>query len=849
MKTIYSKLLILTLLSVFLLTTSCGSVHILTRVKTIPLDYAVNFGCEPMMTPRTDLNREPWIVFSDREENQTNTRRNGGRTTAIDVDFLTPFLVIGSRGDQLRLVRYTPDVLNDNGRINRRNAEHYGWIERSRLLLNQQSVTNITDGRHVKMLTTFGNSVLFDEPEQFITEDSIRLFSDLAMRTQIGVIAPHSIVYPLKLSPNGSSMLIASTPFISPETVEDDILGWIDYSQLKNIGTGLHVNLNTVPPHARRLFVNDNEEVFLTDHILSANRRLFQQEAVLRYTPALSYSIRDSLVAFRAHVALPVFDYSRNFIFNVDGNQIARSAFEEITDDLQRINISFVFDGTAHTIEQFPQIVNALQNLQPLFEQSSNGFVFQFNTVMNFNANGTLSRPYSTDFTSDFTQVINLLSDKAADRENFQNPRTPLPPWAALHRAVANFDRYPTATNLIVLVGDRGAVNVGLDASFLNRIHRNNCRIIGFQVYAGDGDAYNDFVLGINQMITAYSDKMLESRRAVLTSPEQVRRENRFTFANENDNYTGFRLDFPDNSITQGALFFPPRGERLPMEVLVNNVDSIVQQIKQDNDAITGHLSRAFRMAGNNRTVFDSLFVRNHGLASETPARSLLNNFVEEVPTWYTPSAIIVLDSWQNSQIGYRLLLSELEMNELRDFIASLSEREVEFIEDRAASRRQNRRRQCPCCAAGDLFDELEREKLGLSTPTYTPIAIETEEAITAAPPSGNFANTRPIRRHLRRTFVNPINEQNSLCRQRFSPNPQRLTLAEAQRRITGAPTATPMLQTIRIRDLRNRRIVTDQMLERLVNHYQEMLEKLDKAEEFEMNGRRYFWVGSELLP
>jgi hypothetical protein len=841
---LHKKLIIALLPIILLFAVSCGSVHRLTRVKTIPIDHSVNFGDEPVMTRRTELNRQPWVVFSDREQSQTNTTA-GGRIRAREVDFLDPFLVIGSRGEHLRLIRYTPDIL-DNGRLDFRNAEYYGWIHRSHLLLNRQSVINMQDGRVSRMLTTFGDAVLIDEPERFIAEGAIKLFRDLELTSQAGVIPPHSIVYPLKRSPAGSAVLIAATPDINPDAPADNILGWICSSLIKNIGTRLHVNLPTLPIRKRYFLVNQREEVFLTDNLLQANELLSRQYASLRYAPVFSYSVRDSLAAFRTHLPVPVFDHSRNFIFNVDGNQISYAELGRITDELQRINISFVFDGTEHTINQFPQIVNALQNLQPLFEQPDDRFVYQFNTVMTFDANGTRNSPLSTNFTSDFAQVVNFLSDKAAQRENLEAEQTPQTSWAALQRAVANFDRHRNAVNLIVLIGDRRGANLELSEAFMSRIHRNNCRIIGFQVYAGEGNDYNNFILDIHQMIRTYADEMKESRRAILVSPEQIRRENQFTPTGENDN--GFRLDFPDNSITQGALFFPSKGEYLSLGVLINSVDSIIGEIRQDNDAVAGHLRQAFRMTGNNRTVFDSLFVKNRQLnANETPSRSLLGKFADETPGWYMPSGIIVINNTENDEMGYRLLLSELEMNELREFIASLSEMEVDFIEDRAA-RRQNRNRRRCCCTDGDLFDELTR--ISRASLTYVPdAAAEGEEIAVAPPPRGDFANTRPVRRHLQRTLRDAVREQNRLCRQQSNNRHRPLTLAEAQRRIIGAPTATPFLHTIRIRDLRNRRLVTDEMLDGLITYYKEMAEKLDKAQEFESNGRRYFWVDREWLP
>ncbi len=92
-------------------------------------------------------------------------------------------------------------------------------------------------------------------------------------------------------------------------------------------------------------------------------------------------------------------------------------------------------------------------------------------------------------------------------------------------------------------------------------------------------------------------------------------------------------------------------------------------------------MSKAFRSVGNNRTKFDSLFVRNFGIdTTRIPKKDLIKNFVEEPPGWYVPSKIVVLNDSVNKSLDYRLMLSEQEMKELKEFVSALSEQEVDYI-------------------------------------------------------------------------------------------------------------------------------------------------------------------------
>lgn len=836
-----NKPLIPILLGVLLLISSCGPVHRFTRVKKTPREYSLNYCGEDTKAPKTDLNKEPWIVYSDRAENQTYNNA-GGKVKAKDVDYLDPFLVIGTKnkGEYLKLINYTPDILK-NGKLDYKKAEYYGWIHKSKLLLNQQSVTDINSGKKNKMLAVFADTLSINEPEKYFAVDSLKLYKDLDQKSQAGTISPYSVIYQLKQSTDGTMTLVAKKPYIKAETVKEDVLGWVDNSLIKDIGTGLHVNLQTIPLEAKHFFINKSEEIPVTEDISDVSRMLCEQYKTIRFNPVSSYSTKDSLVAFRTRMALPVFDYSNNYIFNVNGNQISHKQFRNIAKGLKKINISFVFDGGDQTIAQFPQIVNALQNLQPLFEQSDEYYTYQFNCVMTFDETGKIFHPLHTGLTSDYSEIVNFLSDKANMKDKLRAIKLPRNSWPALRKAVECFDKHRDATNLIVLIGDKRLTNSGIDSTFTNRILKNNCRIVGFQVYAGEGDDYNNFVLDIEDMINSYADGMIKTKRNILVSPEQIKRINYYEQVGELKN--SYRLDFPANSITQGALFFPQKNESLPMEILTNNVDTIIQQIKQDNNSITQYMSKAFRSVGNNRTRFDSLFIQNFGIDTlRIPQKKLIGSFVQETPGWYMPSKIIVLNDSVNKVQDYRLMLSEAEMKELKEFVAALSEKEVDFIYQQNKKEDQKRK---PCnCPEDDLFRELEKEKAeALANDTI----IGKEELYVRIVGPREYASTKRVRKHLAKTLLKPI-KYCKLCKENDSKLKQ-LTLAEAQYRITGCPTSNNVLNAIRIKDLKDKKVVPDEMLDGLVTYYKKMKKELDKAEQFESNGEIYYWVDRKLLP
>lgn len=802
---------------------SCGPVHRFTRVKKIPREYSLNYCIGEVKAPRTDVNKNPWIVFSDREKNPTYNNA-GGKVKLKETDYLDPFLVIKKKGDYLRLIKYTPDVVK-NGKLDYKKAEYYGWMHKSNLLLTQQSVTDIASGKKNKMLVMIGDTVFLNTPADYFIQDSLKTYRDLHQKSQANRVAPYSIVYQLKKeeSEKNKKILIAQKPYLEAETIQDDVLGWVDQSFISNIGTGLHVNVKSIPVDSIQFIEKQGENLLVTDDMVAFANSIKSKHQNLQYNPVSSYCEQDTLAAFKTRTILPLFDLSDNYIFNVKGGQISHERFRSIARNLKNINVSFVFEGRNQTISSFPQIINALQQLQPIFEQD-NSYNYLFNCVLTFDDSDKAIRPESTDLTSNYAEVINYLSDMAG--KNLK-PIKMLQPWAGLRRAVEILEYQAEATNLIVLIGEQGHTNESIDSRLIDKLIKNNCRIVGFQLYAGEGDAYNNFVLDIEQLILSYANNMIHNKQDILVSPGQIKHANYFTEVGEVKN--GYRLDFPENSITQGALFFPQKKEFLPMETLSNNVDTVIQQIKSDNENIIDCMTKAFHTTGNNRTKFDSIFIKNQGLDStRTPARKLATAFIRENPGWYLPSKVVLLHDSINRSVDYHLMLSELEVNELKEFITSLSAVELEFLYQEEGKNITKKRCDCP---EDDLFVQ----------PNTEMTAVENDSL------PREYADTRKARRYLYNRFMKTM-KQCKVCKERGSKL-KSMTLAEAQQRITGCPTSTEMLKKIRLKDIKKKKKVPDKMLDELINYYKNKVKNLDKAEQFESNGEPYYWIDRKLLP
>nr|WP_310506590.1 type VI secretion system protein TssR domain-containing protein [Bacteroides thetaiotaomicron] len=126
--------------------------------------------------------------------------------------------------------------------------------------------------------------------------------------------------------------------------------------------------------------------------------------------------------------------------------------------------------------------------------------------------------------------------------------------------------------------------------------------MIGFQLYGGEPDNFNNFVLQIGNMIDCSAPRISRKKRELIVYPEQIRNENEYAEVNHNT----YCLDFPNRSMTQGWLVFPQKNESLELEGLTTAVDSMLIQVKFDNTLLSNSLARAFDEVGTHRYRTDS---------------------------------------------------------------------------------------------------------------------------------------------------------------------------------------------------------------------------------------------------
>lgn len=78
----------------------------------------------------------------------------------------------------------------------------------------------------------------------------------------------------------------------------------------------------------------------------------------------------------------------------------------------------FVVEGNELAVKQFPEVVNVIQGLQPMFADPADGFDYKFGSVLAFNEKGNSENP-EVDLTNDYMQVLDFCLPKAIMQNNW----------------------------------------------------------------------------------------------------------------------------------------------------------------------------------------------------------------------------------------------------------------------------------------------------------------------------------------------------------------------------------------------------------------------------------------------
>lgn len=803
---------------------ACGPVHRFTRVKNVPREHVRNYSVEGVKAPRSLslLKHTPWIVFAN--EAGTTSLSPSGKNEMQQVEYMDAFLVIKRKGDWLKLIQYNPAILK-NGKLKAwKQAKYCGWMNRNDLLLTRSGVTDVMTGFKNKQAVMLCDTIALTNPGSYFATDSVKLFKDTDLTQEVGKIPFYSVVYPYQTSADKGCTLVANTPQLDADSIGQASIGWIDNRLLATLGQQLHVDVASLPDHVLRF--KDREGRDTLQRNLS-DLSFADTPLTVRYSPVLSYRRNDTAFCFRTDIPLPVIDKRESYVLNVNGHPIYYGTFKnKIEKELQRINLLFVLEGKEHTIRRFPSVVNAIQGLQSQLVNDES-FSFRFGAVLTFNEPGNQEDPICK-LTPDYMELLDFLSGKARNAEQLKPVYGRFGSWSGLRIGVEQFNNCPDETNILVVIGDKGFNSEWADSTLVNRLVENNCRLLGFQLYGGAPDNFNNFVLQIGNMIDCSAPRISRKKRELIVYPEQIRNENEYAEVNRNT----YCLNFPNQSMTQGWLVFPQKNESLELEGLTAAVDSMLLQVKFDNTLLSNSLARAFDEVGTHRYKADSTLVKYYGIRQPS-VQPLLSVLPGVELGWRLPAQPVVLPDSLSSILDYYLLTNEEEFKRLRKYVEVPAKQVVDYKYEAVRKKKHAKVKICDC---PEDYEPVDVEE--------TTVHVKTDSLHVP-----EYASTRRVRRKLVKHLLAERNRDKycKVGRKKFL----RMPLSEVLSRFTSCPVDYPFFEVYRVKDLRKKKMITDAELDGLIEYFKEKKKLLDEAagKGFRSNGQTYYWISRDLLP
>lgn len=806
--------------------TSCAPINRFTRIKQVPRGYMMNYCGGEIKAPSTlMLKNNPWIVFSDQPGNMSYQSATG-KNEMKELQFMDAFLVVGKKGDWLKVVKYDPAQIKSRGRRlgDRKSAVYCGWVNKADLVLTRSSVTDLATGLKNKQITVLSDTLPLKVPKKYFSNDSLLTFENTDLSKPYTKIPIHQLVFPLKQSEDRSKTLIARKSYISPDSLATEICGWISNEVIRNIGQQLHIDVRSLPD-STLWFKNKAETDTLNFRRaqLTHSRELARIARPLAYSPVTSYSQTDTVIRFKTGAFMPVIDKRENFVLNVNGNRIYYNQFKKIEKDLQKINVVFVVEGNELAVKQFPELVNVIQGLQPLFADTNDGFNYKFGSVLSFNEKGN-NNVIEVPLTNDYMEVLDYLSAKSNNVKELV-PTSWKGNWNTLRTAVNLFKDHKKESNLVILIGETGNNSEWADSTLVNRMAEYNCRILGFQLFGGNPDKFNNFVLQVENMIDNYAAKISSQKREIIVYADQLRKYHEYREVNKNV----YCLDFPDRSMTQGWVVFPQKQENLPLEGLASSVDTLLQQVKADNRLLTQSLYKAFDEVGNFRNREDSTLV-DYFQMQPSGIKSLPEALRNAEPEWYLPAQPVVLHDSVSPLLEYRLLVTETEFKKMRNFVNALSKYEVDYKYEAQKKEKVKKRKICDC-------------------PEDVVLLQDTKSSTDEMKDGHKYASTKKVRANLFALYYTYVNN-GKLCRIK-NKKLKKMTMAEAQRLITTCPTDNPFLEAFTVNDLKRKKHLPDETLDMLVEYFKTKKAAWGEAASkgFTSNGQTYYWISKDMLP
>lgn len=560
----------------------------------------------------------PWIAISDRSRNTAYLDKSDEKSYK-EVKFLEPLMVLKNRDGMVKVAEYIPDALMK--KVSSKQIKTYGWIPESDLLLWSNSLKSEKTGFPVRVAVVPSNSEVIRNSERYYKNDSIMVFNSPSLIEQADVKIPNGqIVYVYKQAENNKRFLVGKKPSVDLDSISTGLYGWVSSNvisawgersavKMKNTTGITETNLGIHEGAPGKSGAEDKAAVLLTD----VNRRTPLENIFPVTLPLYEPPAPDSKTKYFTNIL----DYSKNYVFNVLGEPIYFDRYREITEKNKKINIVFALDISGPNAPYAPIVKSLLQDLRLRFEKPSYFNQVKYGVVL-YKNNSCGDNVAVSGLNTDYSKITTFI-DQKTNEMNCTGNSGYQPVGEGLMAAGNLLSNVPDETNVVITVGT-SASQSGNMYGVINSLTQAQARLIMFQTSARSSDTYNDFVLMSENVVTNTAKNIAELKKQKIINQNDVLTKNNFSLVESDEGF--FSLDYPKQSMAQGFVIFPKKGDIATPGYLKKSVDSLIAQVTLDNTNLDKSLNDYFHSSvGAGRTDVDVRYKYLYpGLTNPVPA-------------------------------------------------------------------------------------------------------------------------------------------------------------------------------------------------------------------------------------
>lgn len=605
---------------------------------------------------------QPWIVYSDRAKNQVNPHSSADPFTIYrEATFLQPFVVLERKKGLAKLAAYSEGLIND-GKLPRKKAiKVTGWLPEENLLLWNTSLKNSQTGYSAKAALVVNDTSIIKHAERFFQNDSVILFTapDLLSKTN-HKMAIGSLIYIYKQSADKKRIFIGRYPNIVSEGLAENAYGWVPSGLVKIWGDRAAIQFKKSDSLKSEIITDPHTTSGQNSAIALTPLNLQRRSGMESIYPINALSLNNATDK-KTKYFTNVFNYEANKIYNVLGQPLFYTQYKEILANNKKLNIIFVLDVSDNNRLYIPLAKSLVQELQLNFMTPSYFSAIHFGAVVYKQQNCGVF-PLASALTPNYKDVAQFLEEKTAQLKcPDQSIGQPLE--NGLLTATKMLSGRENETNILVVIGttaDQGYQT----QSAISGLTRSKAKLIFFQTQSKSADAYNNFVLLAEKLMVNSAKNIAELKKEKMVNQNDLLINNNYNLTTGEEGV--YSLDYPNQSMTQGIIIFPKKGDAMKAGVLKSAIDTLINQVTQDNQHVDSTLTAFFRSdIGVSNTLLYTPYNAAFPLVPQPipkPIASALLN--EDGP--FLMDGVITSPASTTDDLSYGILLNEQEYEQLR---------------------------------------------------------------------------------------------------------------------------------------------------------------------------------------